>query len=89
MNVLATAWSDTKLGGTGRHEPMVWWTEFGEGKILTFLPGYLWEGQMDDRAFRCVGFRTLLQRSAEWLATGEVTLPVPENFPTAEPNRSG
>lgn len=84
MNVLATAWSDTKPGGTGRHELMVWWTEFGEGKILTFLPGHLWEGQVDDRAFRCVGFRTLLQRSTEWLATGEVTLPVPENFPTAD-----
>ncbi|MCY3629957.1 MAG: ThuA domain-containing protein [Bacteroidota bacterium] len=84
MNVLATAWSDTESGGTGRHELMVWWIEFGEGKVLTFLPGHLWGGQEDDRALRCVGFRTLLQRSAEWLATGEVTLPVPENFPTAE-----
>ncbi|MCY3595237.1 MAG: ThuA domain-containing protein [Bacteroidetes bacterium] len=84
MNVLATAWSDTESGGTGRHELMVWWIEFGEGKVLTFLPGHLWGGQEDDRALRCVGFRTLLQRSAEWLATGEVTLPVPENFPTAD-----
>ena len=84
MNVLATTWSDTESGGTGRHELMVWWTQFGEGKVLTLLPGHLWGGQEDDRALRCVGFRTLLQRSVEWLATGEVTLPVPENFPTAE-----
>ena len=63
---------------------MVWWRQFGEGKAMTFLPGHLWGGQEDDRALRCVGFRTLLQRSVEWLATGEVTLPVPENFPTAE-----
>ncbi len=82
LNVLATAWSDTKSSGTGRHELMVWWTKFGEGKVLTFLPGHLWDGQEDDRALRCVGLRTLLQRSTEWLATGAVTLPVPENFPT-------
>ncbi len=84
MNVLATAWSDTESGGTERHELMVWWTKFGEGKVLTLLPGHLWGGQEDDRALRCVGFRTLLQRSTEWLTTGAVTLPIPENFPTAE-----
>ncbi len=82
LNVLATAWSDTESGGTGRHELMVWWTEFGQGRVLTFLPGHLWGGQEDDRALRCVGFRTLLQRGTEWLATGAVTLPVPEDFPT-------
>ena len=82
LNVLATAWSDTESGGTGRHELMVWWTEFGQGRVLTFLPGHLWGGQEDDRALRCVGLRTLLQRSTEWLATGAVTLPVPEDFPT-------
>ena len=82
LNVLATAWSDPESGGTGRHELMVWWTAFGEGRVLTLLPGHLWGGQEDDRALRCVGFRTLLQRSVEWLATGEVTIPVPENFPT-------
>ena len=84
LNVLATTWSDPEFGGTGRHELMVWWRQFGEGKVMTFLPGHLWGGQEDDRALRCVGLRTLLQRSVEWLATGEVTLPVPENFPTAE-----
>ena len=84
MNVLATTWSDPEFGGTGRHELMVWWRQFGEGKVMTFLPGHLWGGQEDDRALRCVGLRTLLQRSVEWLATGEVTLPIPENFPTAE-----
>ncbi len=84
MNILATAWSDTDSGGTGRHELMAWWIQFGEGKVITLLPGHLWREQEDDRAFRCVGFRTLIQRSAEWLGTGDVTLPVPENFPTAD-----
>lgn len=84
LHVLATSWSDPETGGTGNHELMVWWTAYGDGKVVTLLPGHLWSNQEDDRALRCVGFRTLLQRSAEWLATGEVALPMPENFPTAE-----
>ena len=30
----------------------------------------------------CVGFVTLIQRGAEWTATGSVTQSVPETFPT-------
>lgn len=84
MRILATAYSDPEHGGTGKHELMVWWIPYGEGKVLTLLPGHLWSGQEDERAFRCVGFRTLLTRSVQWLATGTVTLPVPEDFPTAD-----
>ena len=83
MNILATAYSTPDHGGSGKHELMVWWIPYGQGKVLTLLPGHLWPGQEDDQALRCVGFRTLLQRSTEWLATGTVTLPVPDNFPTA------
>ena len=89
LNVLATSWSDPESGGSGEHELMVWWTQFGEGRVLTLLPGHLWGGQEDDRGLRCVGFRTLLQRSTEWLATGEVAMPVPANFPTARSDRRG
>jgi hypothetical protein len=32
----------------------------------------------------CVGFITTLQRSTEWAATGKVSLPIPEKFPTAD-----
>ena len=84
MHILATAWSDPEYGGTGHHELMVWWIPYGEGKVLTLLPGHLWGNQEDDRAMRCAGFQTLLQRSVEWLATGEVAMSVPEDFPTAE-----
>ena len=83
MQVLATAYSSPEHGGTGKHELMLWWIPYGKGKVLTLLPGHLWSGQEDDRALRCVGFRTLLQRSTEWLATGSVDIPVPKNFPTA------
>lgn len=84
MNVLATAYSDPASGGTGKHELMIWWIPYGQGKVLTFLPGHHWPEQEDVRAFHDIGFRTLLNRSLEWLATGDVTIPVPDNFPTAD-----
>ena len=33
---------------------------------------------------QCVGFKTILYRACEWLATGKCVTPIPENFPTAE-----
>jgi len=36
----------------------------------------------DLEAMRCVGFIATLQRGTEWAATGNATLPLPENFPT-------
>ena len=84
MTILATAYSSEASGGTGQHEPMIWWIPYEKGKVLTFLPGHLWPTQPEDTAYQCVGLRTLLQRSAEWLATGQVTVPIPDSFPTAE-----
>jgi hypothetical protein len=83
LHLLASAYSSPATGGTGQHEPMLWWVPFERGRVLTFLPGHLWTGQKDTRAFRCVGFRCLLQRCCEWLATGDVEIPVPDPFPTA------
>jgi hypothetical protein len=36
----------------------------------------------------CVGFITTLQRGAEWAATGNVTIDVPDDFPTRDTVRS-
>jgi hypothetical protein len=41
-------------------------------------------GHENGKSLQCVGFVTLMNRSVEWLATGKVTLPVPDNFPTAD-----
>ena len=84
INLLASAWSSKESGGTGRHEPQIWWIPYGRGKCLTFLPGHIWPGQRDDSAFRCAGFRTVLLRSIEWLATGDVVTPVPNDFPAPD-----
>ena len=32
---------------------------------------------------KCVGFQTIVNRGTEWVATGQVTLPVPAKFPSA------
>jgi len=34
--------------------------------------------------YDCVGFRTVLQHSVEWVATDKVTIPRPKNFPAAD-----
>ena len=38
---------------------------------------------------RCVGFQTMLIRGCEWAATGEVTHPVPHDFPLANEVKLG
>lgn len=82
VHILLTAFSDPApgRGGTGKNEPIVWWVPYGEGKVVTNVMGHV--GSLEP--LRCVGFRTLLYRSCEWLATGECITPIPEDFPTAE-----
>ncbi len=82
IHILLTAYSDPApgRGGTGKHEPMVWWVPSGKGKVVTNLLGHV--GNLE--TMQCVGFKILLYRSVEWLANGTCTTPIPENFPTAE-----
>jgi uncharacterized protein len=63
--------------GTGVHEPMIFTISYGKGRVFHTPMGH------DLNAMRCVGFITTVQRGTEWAATGNVTLPIPENFPTA------
>ena len=78
MTILATAYSDPKTGGTGRDEPSLMVLDFGKGRVFHTTMGHA------DYSMDCVGFITTLLRGAEWAATGEVTIEVPEDFPTAE-----
>jgi type 1 glutamine amidotransferase len=74
VHVLATAYSK----GTKAHEPMIWTVSYGQGRVFHTPMGH------DVNAMRCVGFIATLQRGTEWAATGNVTLPLPEHFPTAK-----
>lgn len=80
LNLLATAYSDPKTGGTGKHEPMAWWVPYGKGKVFTTLMGHVSGDSIP--ALQCVGFVTIMNRACEWVATGAVTLPIPAHFPT-------
>ncbi len=78
VHVLATAYSDKAKGGTGEHEPMIWTVSYGKGRVFHTPMGH------DLPAMRCAGFAATLQRGTEWAATGKVTIPLPDNFPTAD-----
>jgi len=84
MHILATAFSSKESGGTGVHEPMVWWIPYGKGRVITLVPGHMGKNQSVPTPYDCVGFRVVLQRSVEWIATDKVTIPEPKNFPTSE-----
>ncbi len=85
MHILATAFSAKEKGGTGAHEPMIWWIPFGKGRVFTTVMGHVMGN--DITAIRCIGFQTVMARGCEWAATGAVTLPIPDNFPTAKETR--
>jgi type 1 glutamine amidotransferase len=72
VHLLATAYSK----GTKAHEPMIWTVKYGKGRVFHTPMGH------DVNAMLCVGFQATLQRGTEWAATGNVTLPLPSNFPT-------
>jgi uncharacterized protein len=74
VHLLATAYSK----GTKAHEPMIWTVSYGKGRVFHTPMGH------DVNAMRCIGFQATLQRGTEWAATGNVTQPIPSNFPSAD-----
>src|SRR3954454_569504 len=78
---LATALAPSGKG-TGVQEPMIFTIEYGKGRVFHTPMGH------DVNGMRCVGFIATLQRGTEWAATGNVTLPLPPNFPSADKTSS-
>lgn len=78
MRVLATAYAAKEKGGSGRHEPMIFTVRYGKGRVFHTPMGHA------EYSMECVGFITTLQRGSQWAATGEVTVPIPDDFPTAD-----
>lgn len=82
MQILATAFADSAAGGgTMRNEPILMTITYGKGRIFHTTMGHAEEG--GGPAMQCTGFITTLQRGAEWAVTGNVTQPVPCDFPSA------
>lgn len=67
---------------TGGNEVMDWVIPYGKGRVYVTMLGHLWKDR-PDTAMRCIGFQTMMIRGCEWAATGGVTYPVPDDFPTA------
>jgi type 1 glutamine amidotransferase len=82
VTVLATAYSDPEQKGTDRHEPMMLTIDYGEGRVFHTAMGHT------DYSIECVGFITTFCRGVEWAATGNVTQPIPSDFPSAEATSS-
>ncbi len=78
LHILATAFASPDQKGSGRHEPILMTVEYEQGRIFHTTLGHA------DYSCECVGFITTFLRGAEWAATGKVTLPVPDDFPTAD-----
>ncbi|MBP7933691.1 MAG: ThuA domain-containing protein [Phycisphaerae bacterium] len=72
---LCKAWSEPEFGGTGKFEPVLVPTQLGTGRGLNLVLGH------DAAAMQNLAWQTLLLRGTEWAATGQVTLPIPENWP--------
>ncbi|MBI4606644.1 MAG: ThuA domain-containing protein [Planctomycetes bacterium] len=63
--------------GTGKKEPLVWILSYGKGRVFHNALGH------DAGAMKGGGFQLLMQRGAEWAATGKVTVPVPASLDSA------
>ena len=79
--VLATAWSDLKKDpkNTDKHEPMVWVTTYGKGRVCNNALGH------DVAAMeKSPIFQALLVRGVEWAATGDAKSAPPSDLKPVE-----
>jgi len=70
---------------TDEDEPILMVVSYGEGKIFHIPLGhYNDEFEPFGVSVECVGFQTVLARGTEYVATGEVTIGIPDSFPGAD-----
>jgi uncharacterized protein len=75
VTILATAFADPTKNGSGRNEPVLMVIDYGEGRVFHTVLGH------HVIQIQAVNFRATFLRGCEWAATGEVTLPCPEDYP--------
>jgi len=82
MTILATGKDMSGKAPTNRHEPMLMVIDYGKGRVFHTTLGH------DDYSIESVGFIISFLRGTEWAATGKVTIPIPNDFPTADKSSS-
>ncbi|MDL2265270.1 TIGR04157 family glycosyltransferase [Parabacteroides sp. OttesenSCG-928-G07] len=81
-DVLFWAYSDPATRGSGRDEMAMFTVDYGRARIFHTTLGHAGNTLDNNIAMQCAGFQVTLLRGAEWAATGKVTQPVPDDFPT-------
>lgn len=74
LQVIGSAYSSKKSGGTEKDEAVLIVTETGKGRCFYNVLGH------DAETLENVAWQTLMLRGTEWAATGEVTIPIPVNL---------
>ena len=82
-DVLFWAYSDPETRGSGRDELGIFTVDYGQARIFHTTLGHAGDSLDNNIAMQCAGFQVSLLRGAEWAATGQVTQPVSDDFPTA------
>ncbi|GMW00299.1 MAG: hypothetical protein AMXMBFR84_14370 [Candidatus Hydrogenedentota bacterium] len=80
MHVVCEAYSDPEMKGTGQYEPVAVVTNYGKGRCFYNILGH------NVAAMDGPGWRTLMLRGTEWAATDNVTIPIPQPWPSAKVN---
>lgn len=68
----------------GRDEPVMWTVRYGKGRVFVDVLGHCGNDPDMTYSMTCTGFQVTFARGCEWAATGIVTLPVPNDFPTED-----
>lgn len=79
-NIEVLAYAYCRL--TGENEPLMMIVTYGKGKVFHIPMGhYNDEFEPYGASLHCVGFQAVLARGTEYVATGKVTIGIPESFP--------
>jgi len=80
-DILYTSYSNPDTNGSGREEPLIFTVDYGKSRIFHIMLGHV-GNTSENPSMQCAGFQTILLRGCEWAATGKVTQPVPDDFPS-------
>ncbi len=84
MQILISAFADPEFKGNGLNEPIAWTVSYGKGRVFVCVLGH---DVSNTNVPDCI---LLYSRGTEWVATGNVTIPVPAdiNSAAAEPKKA-